>query len=138
MATAYEGELELELEGELEGLGEFEQHEGEWEQQEGEWELGQHELGQHELAGEFEGDQFFGRAFRGIGRFVRRAAPLQARLAYLPDRRWRRRSRAHQRIVRPVDVRSPRASRPSSPRRPWAAAVSSPLRRRWLSHAPLE
>jgi len=75
MATAYEGELELELEGELEGLGEFEQHEGE----QHEWE--QHELEQHELAGEFEGEQFFGRAFRGIGRFVRRAAPLLKTIA---------------------------------------------------------
>jgi hypothetical protein len=76
MATAYEGELELELEGELEGLGEFEQHEGEWEQHEGEW-----ELGQHELAGELEGEQFFGRALRGIGRFVRSAAPLLKNVA---------------------------------------------------------
>ena len=75
MATAYEGELELELEGELEGLGEFEQHEGE----QHEWE--QHELGQHELAGEFEGEQFFGRIARGIGRFARRAAPFLKTIA---------------------------------------------------------
>jgi hypothetical protein len=56
---AYESEMELELEEEL---GELEQHEGEWEQ--------------HELAHEFEGDQFFGRIARGIGRFVKRAAPI--------------------------------------------------------------
>src|SRR5262245_41955722 len=77
MATAYESELELE--GELEGLGEFEQHEGEqheWEQHE----LAQ-ELEQHELAGELEGDQFFGRAFRGIRRFAQRAAPLLGQIA---------------------------------------------------------
>jgi hypothetical protein len=59
---AYESEMELELEGELGGLGELEQHESEWEQ--------------HELAHEFEGDQFFGRIARGIGSFVRRAAPI--------------------------------------------------------------
>src|SRR6516162_1321914 len=59
---AYESEMELELEGELGGLGELEQHETEWEQ--------------HELAHEFEGDQFFGRIARGIGSFVRRAAPI--------------------------------------------------------------
>ena len=59
---AYESEMELELEGELGDHGELEQHETEWEQ--------------HELAHEFEGDQFFGRIARGIGRFVRRAAPI--------------------------------------------------------------
>src|SRR5215471_7520983 len=59
---AYESEMELELEGELGGLGEFEQHESEWEQ--------------HELTHEFEGEQFFGRIARGIGSFVRRAAPI--------------------------------------------------------------
>jgi len=59
---AYESEMELELEGELGGLGELEQHESEWEQ--------------HELTQEFEGDQFFGRIARGIGSFVRRAAPI--------------------------------------------------------------
>ena len=63
MATAYESELELEEE--VAGLGEFEQHEGE----------------QHELAGELEGDQFFGRAFRGIRRFAQRAAPLLGQIA---------------------------------------------------------
>src|SRR5262252_4196480 len=57
---AYESEMELE--GELGNLGEFEQHESEWEQ--------------HELVHEFEGDQFFGRIARGIGSFVRRAAPI--------------------------------------------------------------
>jgi hypothetical protein len=58
---AYESEMELELEEELGGLGEFEQPEGEWEQP--------------ELTPEFEGDQFFGRLRRigsGIGRFVRK------------------------------------------------------------------
>jgi hypothetical protein len=74
MATSYESELELELEGELEGLGEFEQHEGEleWEHHEG-----SHEFEQHE----FEADQFFGRIARGIGRFVRRAAPILRTIA---------------------------------------------------------
>jgi hypothetical protein len=67
MAT-YESELEQELEAEFEGLGEFEHHEGEFE-----WE---HHEGSHEFEGEFEADQFFGRIARGIGRFVRRAAPI--------------------------------------------------------------
>jgi hypothetical protein len=67
MAT-YESELEQELEGELEGLGEFEHHEGEFE-----WE---HHEGTHEFEAELEADQFFGRIARGIGRFVRRAAPI--------------------------------------------------------------
>jgi hypothetical protein len=80
MATSYQSELELELEGELGGLGEFENPEGEeeWEQHEGSYEF-EH----HELAHELEADQFFGR----IKRFVRRlplrkiasfAAPLVA------------------------------------------------------------
>jgi hypothetical protein len=64
---AYESEMELELEGELGGLGELEQHESEWEQ--------------HELTQEFEGDQFFGRIARGIGSFVRRAAPILRNVA---------------------------------------------------------
>lgn len=55
---AYESEMELELEGELGGLGELENNEFEWESQ------------------EFEGDQFFGRIARGVGSFVRRAAPI--------------------------------------------------------------
>jgi hypothetical protein len=68
MAT-YESELEQELEGEFEGLGEFEHHEGEFE-----WE---HHEGSHEFEAELEADQFFGRRlFRGIGSFVRRAAPI--------------------------------------------------------------
>jgi hypothetical protein len=68
MAT-YESELEQELEGELEGLGEFEHHEGEFE-----WE---HHEGSQEFEAELEADQFFGRRlFRGIGNFVRRAAPI--------------------------------------------------------------
>jgi hypothetical protein len=78
MATSYESELELELEGELEGLGEFEHHEGELE-----WEHHElaHEFEQPELAHEFEADQFFGRIARGIGRFVRRAAPILRTIA---------------------------------------------------------
>jgi hypothetical protein len=65
MATSYQSELELELEDELGGLGEFENPEGEeeWEQHEGSYEF-EH----HELAHELEADQFFGR----IRRFVRR------------------------------------------------------------------
>jgi hypothetical protein len=55
---AHESEMELELEGELGGLGELESPESEWESQ------------------EFEGDQFFGRIARGIGSFVKRAAPI--------------------------------------------------------------
>jgi hypothetical protein len=79
MATSYERELELELEGELEGIGELEQHEGglhEWEQHEL-----SHEFEQHEGAHEFEGEQFFGRIARGIGGFIRRAAPILRRVA---------------------------------------------------------
>jgi hypothetical protein len=78
MATSYESELELELEGELEGLGESEQHEGELE-----WEHHElaHEFEHHELAHELEADQFFGRIARGIGRFVRRAAPILRTIA---------------------------------------------------------
>jgi hypothetical protein len=68
MANA--SEMELELEEELGGLGEFEQHEGEWEQ--GEWE-------QQELTREFEGDQFFGR----IKRFVKKRIPLLKNIARL-------------------------------------------------------
>src|SRR5215467_7937361 len=64
---AYESEMELELEGELGSLGELEQPESEWEH--------------HELTQEFEGDQFFGRIARGIGSFVRRAAPLLKNVA---------------------------------------------------------
>jgi hypothetical protein len=67
---AYESEMELELEEELGGVGEFEQHEGE-----------QHEWEHHELSHEFEGEQFFKRIFRGIGRFVRRAAPFLKTIA---------------------------------------------------------
>ena len=78
MATSYESELELELEGELEGLSEFEQHESELE-----WEHHElaHEFEQPELAHELEADQFFGRIARGIGRFVRRAAPILRTIA---------------------------------------------------------
>jgi hypothetical protein len=60
---AYESEMEFELEGELGGLGELESPEFEWENQ------------------EFEGDQFFGRIARGIGSFVKRAAPILKNVA---------------------------------------------------------
>jgi hypothetical protein len=78
MAASYERELELEFEGELEGLGEFEQHEGEHHELAHEFESDElaHEFEHHESAHEFEGEEFFGRAFRGIGRFIRRAAPI--------------------------------------------------------------
>ena len=78
MAASYERELELELEGNLEGLGEFEQHEGEHHELAHEFESHElaHEFEHHESAHEFEGEEFFGRAFRGIGRFIRRAAPI--------------------------------------------------------------
>jgi len=81
-----EGELEGEFEFEGEGEGEFEfEGEGEFEfEGEGEFEFeGEGELefeAEGEYEGEFEGEQFFGRAFRrigrGIGGFVRRAAPV--------------------------------------------------------------
>jgi hypothetical protein len=61
MANASEMGLEFE-----QGLQEFE-YEGEWEH--------------HELSHEMEGDQFFGRIARGIGRFVKRAAPLLKNIA---------------------------------------------------------
>jgi len=64
---AYESEMELELEEEVGGLGELEQQESEWEQP--------------ELTHEFEADQFFGRIARGIGNFVRRAAPILKNVA---------------------------------------------------------
>ena len=98
-----EAESELEGESELEAEGEFGELEGESEL-ESEGELGEHEhgeqflggllgsllgegegegegeLGEHEL--EFEqGEQFFGRAFRGIGRLVKRAAPMLKNIA---------------------------------------------------------
>src|SRR5262249_852836 len=96
MANINETEWEAELEGELEtGLeSEFEQHEAtgefeaEYEQHEGshesEWDLESHEFesGMQELEGEFEtGEQFFGKIARGIGRFVKRAAPFLRRIA---------------------------------------------------------
>jgi hypothetical protein len=74
-----EGEFEFESEGEFEfeGEGEFEfEGEGEFEF-EGEGELEFEAEGEYE--GEFEGEQFFGalrRIGRGIGGFVRRAAPV--------------------------------------------------------------
>src|SRR5262249_50858256 len=101
MATMHESEWELEEE--LEGLGEFEHHEhaheSEWEHPaqahefESEWEAHEaHELESehHEHAHEFEselegeleaGEEFFGRIARGIGRFVRRAAPILRSIA---------------------------------------------------------
>jgi hypothetical protein len=46
---------------------------------------GEGPLHEFEFEGEFEGEQFFGRAFRriarGVGRFVRRAAPILGRIA---------------------------------------------------------
>jgi hypothetical protein len=101
----HEGEEETGLEGEgmlgaignaLGGLlGEEEQHElahelGAHEHHEHAHEFEDelaHEFEHHELAHEFEqhefegGEQFFGRIARRIGRFVRRAAPLLARIA---------------------------------------------------------
>jgi hypothetical protein len=104
MATSYESELELELEGELEGLShefehpelahefehgemahEFEHgemaHEFEHGEMAHEFEHGAHEFEHGEMAYELEADQFFGRVFRGIGRFVRRAAPILRTIA---------------------------------------------------------
>jgi hypothetical protein len=96
MANINETEWEAELEGELEaGLGsEYEQHEAagefeaEFEQHEGaqesEWELESQEFesAMHELEGEFEtGEQFFGKIARGIGKFVKRAAPFLKKIA---------------------------------------------------------
>lgn len=96
MASMNETEWEAELEGGLEaGLeSEFEQleatneFESELEQHESanefEWELESHEFesGLHELEYELEGgEQFFGKIARGIGRFVKRAAPILKRIA---------------------------------------------------------
>lgn len=96
MANISETEWEAELEGELEtGLeAEFEQHEAtgefeaEYEQHEGshefEWESESHEFesAMQELEGEFEtGEQFFGKIARGIGRFVKKAAPILRKVA---------------------------------------------------------
>ena len=108
MANTHEGELELELEEELEGLGEFEQpelahqyehpelaHEYEHPELAHEYEHPElaHEFEHPELAHEYEaefehpelaheqGEQFFGRIARGIGRFVRRAAPILRSIA---------------------------------------------------------
>jgi hypothetical protein len=61
-----EGESELESESELELESEFETE------------------GELETEGEFElehGEQFFGKIFRGVGRLVRRAAPILKRIA---------------------------------------------------------
>ena len=69
MATSYQSELELELEEELGGLGEFENPEGEEEWEQGE---GAYEFEHHELAHELEADQFFG----GIKKLLRRV-PLR-------------------------------------------------------------
>jgi hypothetical protein len=95
----WEAELEDEFESQMES--EFESHEGsnEFESEleshetahEFESELEAHELGAHEshethetheLESEFEtGEQFFGRIARGIGSFVRRAAPILRQVA---------------------------------------------------------
>jgi hypothetical protein len=88
-AGELEGESELEAEGEL---GEHEHGEhflgnlisgigGLFSESEGEGEgEGEGELGEYEL--EFEhGEQFFKRAFRGIGRLVRSAAPMLKQIA---------------------------------------------------------
>jgi hypothetical protein len=90
--TEWETKLEEELHSELES--EFEHHEGadeyesELEQHESahehESELEQHEMetALHELEAEFEGgEQFFGKIARGIGSFVRRAAPILRQVA---------------------------------------------------------
>jgi hypothetical protein len=106
MATSYESELEFELEGELEGLShefehpelahefehgelahEFEHgelaHEFEHGEMAHEFEHGEmaHEFEHGEMAHELEADQFFGRIARGIGSFVRRAAPILRTIA---------------------------------------------------------
>jgi hypothetical protein len=77
--TEYEWELEGEGEGEFEGELELE-GEGEWELEgEGEWEL--EGEGEFELEGEFEGEEFFRRIARGVGGFIRRAAPILRQVA---------------------------------------------------------
>jgi hypothetical protein len=73
-------ELEAELTHEAQELPELEAHEREISELEGEFEDESEagaELGE---LGEYESEQFFGRAFRGIGRFVRRAAPILKRI----------------------------------------------------------
>jgi hypothetical protein len=78
-----EGEFEDELEGEFEGEGfagsPDRGHgflEGEFEDEfEGELE------GELELEGEFEGEEFFRRIARGVGGFIRRAAPVLGKIA---------------------------------------------------------
>src|SRR5690349_21372787 len=94
MANINETEWETELENELEaGLeSEYEHHEGagefesEFEQgmheYESEFETHEFESGMGELEGEFEtGEQFFGKIARGIGSFVKRAAPILRNVA---------------------------------------------------------
>src|SRR5438067_2190117 len=106
LESEFEGGLESEFEhheasGELES--EFEHHEGAHEY---EWESESHEFesAMHELEGEFEGgEQFFGRIARGIGRFVKKAAPILRQVARVAapmvghSHRWsiRRHSRPH-------------------------------------------
>ena len=88
------GESEGELEGFGETLGEGEGAfgEGEWELEgafgEGEGPLGEFEnesfsLGESEFEGlgEFEGEQFFGKAFKKIGGFIKKAAPVLKQIA---------------------------------------------------------
>src|SRR5689334_10537992 len=86
MAAIRNGELESEFEGEFESEFEFEgESEGEFEGElesefEGEFEG---EL-ESEFEGEFEGEEFFRRLrriARGVGGFVRRAAPILRNVA---------------------------------------------------------
>jgi hypothetical protein len=77
MATTYEGELELELNEALEGLGEHSETAHEFEHPET-----VHEFEHAELAQECEsGEQFFGKIARCIGGFVRRVMPSLRSLA---------------------------------------------------------
>ena len=89
MEWELEDELEGEWESELESHetahefeSEFEAHEGSHEfESESEFEFEAQE-GSHEWEGEYEdGEQFFGRIARGIGRFVKRAAPILRQVA---------------------------------------------------------
>jgi hypothetical protein len=81
MATRQNGEFEWELEEEL--GSEFEgDMEGEFESElDGEFEGELEGELEWELEGEFEGEEFFRRIARGIGGFVRRAAPVLRRVA---------------------------------------------------------
>jgi len=85
MTTRHDGELESGFDREI--LYELHEFEGEAHLED---ELtmsmeGEGPLHEFEFEGEFEGEQFFGRAFRriarGVGRFVRRAAPILGQIA---------------------------------------------------------